>query len=93
MLQIVVVAGDVEVDLVLAKERIPVLDKDGVVPVDAVGVERVVADHNDERRGARLGELGAKPGVLLVAVLFGHGEPDAEEVVALGAGEVACPGR
>jgi len=36
VLQVVVVAGEVEVDVVLAEERIPITDEDGVVSVWAV---------------------------------------------------------
>src|ERR1700744_2440699 len=70
VLKIVVMAGDPEIHLVLAKERVPVVDKDLLILVDAVGVERMVRDAGHKGGGARLGQLGAKPGVLLPALLL-----------------------
>src|SRR6185437_1008177 len=52
VLQIVVVPGDPEIHLVLAKECIPVADKDLLVFVDAVCIDRVMGDAGDERGSA-----------------------------------------
>ena len=54
VLHVVVVTGEVEVDLVFAQERLPVADEGGGVAMDAVGEDRVVAHDDEEGRGEGL---------------------------------------
>ena len=54
----------------------------------AVGEERMMADHDEERGFAGLGELGAEPLVLGVGVLVGHEVAPRPGVEGLGAGQV-----
>ena len=60
-----VVAGEIEVHLVLFEERLPVGDEIRAVAVRAVGIKRVVPHDDEPGSGARPGDLRFEPGVLL----------------------------
>ena len=61
MLEVVVVAADVEVDVVLREQRAPRLLQDAVVPVGPVAEQRVVGEADRPRRRPRLGQLRLEP--------------------------------
>ena len=46
MLQIVIVPGDEEVNVVVAQQLVPTRDQNGVVAVNAIGIQRMVADNS-----------------------------------------------
>src|ERR1035437_1285847 len=66
MLQVVVVASQIEVDPIFLKQRVPVAHKDRVIAVRPIRVDRVMSHDDKDWRLPRTLELGFEP-----AELFG----------------------
>ena len=73
----------------LAQQRIPVANQHRVVAVRPVGVDGVMRNDREERRGARLGQLAFQPRLLLHALLFGQRKVVAPGLRPPGVGHVA----
>ena len=54
MLQIMVVAGEIKMNVVLAEKWLPIPNEDGVVTVDAIRVDGVMAHDGEEGSGEGL---------------------------------------
>jgi hypothetical protein len=74
MLQVVIVACQIEIDLVLTKQWVPIADQYRVISMFSVRVDRVMSHDHKERCGAGTLELCFQPCKLICLLLRRHGK-------------------